>query len=337
MVNRYIFRCIGVSLLGMLMGGCEQGESRSGKQQAKAIEEARAFLALEKFEEAESTLVALEGRMALNAKASGLMGKARVGLFDDPGAIERFKTSVALDREQPDVWLALTQALRRSGLLEEANTAIQDASMPDMVGLIYEAGQVDMQLGAFEEAASHFEYAIEKDSTFLDAYYALGTAYQRSGRTADGERVLVQYRRLSEVAGDVDLDRQLVELNPNSAVAHYNLARAYEKQGEDDTAITYYLKALSLDGEMREAYNNMGIVFFRQGDDERAVRAFRRAIALSDTTAKYYFNLGAVYARRGVVDEAEKLWQKTLQLDPSYEKARTFLSELEAARQQAGQ
>lgn len=309
---------------------------RSGEQEAKAIEEARAFLALEKFEEAESTLVALEDYVNLNAEANGLVGRARVGLFDDPGAIERFKTSVALDSGQPDVWLALTQALRRSGLLEEANAAIQDASMPDMVDLIYEAGQVDMQLGDFEAAASHFEYAIEKDSTFLDAYYALGTAYQRSGRREDGDRVLAQYRTRSEVASDVDLDRQLVDLNPNSAVAHYNLARAYERQGDDGTAITYYLKALSLDGEMREAYNNMGIVFFRQGDDERAVRAFRRAIALSDTTAKYYFNLGAVYARRGVIDEAEKLWKKTLQLDPSYEKAHNFLAQLEAARRQAG-
>ena len=295
------------------------------------LAEAEHFLSQEMYEQAESTLVVYQDVSSLPAKGHVLKGQAQVGLFNDEGAIQSFKAALSMDAENLDARLQLVRALRRSGLLDEAFAEIERISSDAIPPFLYEAGQIRMQQGRFEEAIPHFERVLEIDPSYVEGYYALGTAFQRVGRLEEGEEMLARYQALHNTAEDVKLDAQIVELNPESADAHYNLARAYEQQGETQLAIAYYQKAIELDGQMREAYNNLGIVLFSINEDEQAAQAFQQAIALSDTTAKYYFNLGAVYARRGILEEAEKLWRKTLELDPNYERAREFLEQIERA------
>lgn len=325
-----VFITLGFSL-AVIGNGCTQPADQVAEDAGLVLEEARTFLSKEQYEEAESTLVALSKQSSLSATGLELLGRAKAGLFDDEGAINSFQNAIQLDGDRVSARIALVQALRRNGQLQEAIAQIEKANLPDNVQLGYESGQISMQEGRFDDAAQQFEQIVASDSTFLDAYYALGSAYQRLGREAEGEAVLARYEALSSAAQDVKLDAQIVDLNPNSAEAHYNLARAYEQQGENEQALDFYMRALSINKNLPEAYNNMGIIYFKTNQDEMAVKAFNSAIALSDTTAKYYFNLGAVYARRGVLSEAEKLWRKTLEIDPDYEKATQFLSQLPAS------
>ena len=61
--------------------------------------------------------------------------------------------------------------------------------------------------------------------------------------------------------GDVDgammLFRQVLELDPNDAMAHNNLGVALLQQGEVEEAIVHFSKALSIDPSYRTAQENL--------------------------------------------------------------------------------
>lgn len=74
------------------------------------------------------------------------------------------------------------------------------------------------------------EGLVRRDPSYLEALQLLGDDYTREGRFADGLRV----------------DRQLTELQPTDALAHYNLACSYSLTGQFELAAAALNRALDL-------------------------------------------------------------------------------------------
>jgi cytochrome c-type biogenesis protein CcmH/NrfG len=77
---------------------------------------------------------------------------------------------------------------------------------------------------------SFLEGLVRRDPGYVEALQLLGDDYTKQGRFADGLAV----------------DRQLTELQPTDALAHYNLACSYTLTGQFEAAAAALHRALDL-------------------------------------------------------------------------------------------
>jgi len=315
--------------------GLTEAKSTEAKSNEARMAEAERMFEAEDLVAAESMLVA-SGALEDPAPATlELMGRIRFVQFENEAAVGYYKEAVASAPRMRKAWLGLIRAYQRLGEIDAARVAAAEARQhyPGDERLLFEAGQIEMKAGQPDEAASYFEQTLAADSTFLEAYYALGLARRQLGGSQSADSLLELFELRSSASRGLELAARIAEMNPGDADAHYNLARAYERVRDDSSALNTYRQVLMLNPDFPEAQNNMGIVLLRLGATPQSVRAIQRAIDLSDKTAKYHFNLGAAYARLGFLDRAEALWLRTLELDPNYTRAKRFLDELYSARE----
>jgi tetratricopeptide (TPR) repeat protein len=110
-------------------------------------------------------------------------------------------------------------------------------------------------------------------------------------------------------AGEVFLT-QLVTLQPNAVLAHYNLGVAQEARQKFSAAEASYRKALSLDPKFAEIHNNLGSVLFQQGQLTEAERYFRQALNLDPDLADVRYNLGSALVEIGQQENRTELFQE---------------------------
>ena len=112
--------------------------------------------------------------------------------------------------------------------------------------------------------------------------------------------------------------RQIIQLDPNSAVAFSNLCAALFRQNKLDEAPIFCQKALALDPKLPGTYNNLGIVLYNQKKLTEAEEMYRRALALDDKNVYAYNGLGAVLANQKKLTEAEEMFRRAIALDDKY-------------------
>jgi len=111
-----------------------------------------------------------------------------------------------------------------------------------------------------------------------------------------------------------------IELDPDYAIAYYNLGNAYYDQGNHTKAIESYKKAIELNPDDAQAYYNLGYAYREQGNNAKAIESYKKAIELDPDYAKPYYNLGNAYYNQGNLTKAIELWEKAIELDPDYTK-----------------
>jgi protein O-GlcNAc transferase len=119
--------------------------------------------------------------------------------------------------------------------------------------------------------------------------------------------------------------RQVLELEPNQAVAIHLLGVIAQQTGKPDEALVCYRRALELMPDYAEAYINMGIAVKAQGKLDEAVACYRRAIDLNPNLADAYNNLGVALKDQGKLEEAVACWQRALELKPGFAEAHSNL------------
>ncbi|WP_330729941.1 tetratricopeptide repeat protein [Borrelia turicatae] len=83
----------------------------------------------------------------------------------------------------------------------------------------------------------------------------------------------------------IPLYNSVILKNPENITAHINLARAYEKSGNEPKAIEI-LEKISNKNHLL-ALNNLGILYKNQGNYQKAIEIFQKAEAHSSLEAKY--------------------------------------------------
>jgi protein O-mannosyl-transferase len=109
---------------------------------------------------------------------------------------------------------------------------------------------------------------------------------------------------------------RVLEIDPNSSFAHYNLARYIARSGRRDEAIRHYREALAIRPGDADSHNNLGLLLATNGELEKAVEHFDAAIRFDPGYAKAHFNLGRVFALQGRLDKSIESFQRALALQP---------------------
>jgi protein O-mannosyl-transferase len=111
--------------------------------------------------------------------------------------------------------------------------------------------------------------------------------------------------------------RHALKLDPNSSIAHYNLARFLGRQGKHAEAVAHYRQALSIRPEDTDARNNLGLLLAIGGEIEASLQEFQKTVQLDPNHARAYFNMGKVFARQGDHERAIRNFQQALKLKPN--------------------
>jgi tetratricopeptide (TPR) repeat protein len=117
------------------------------------------------------------------------LGVAQESLGDTAGAVNCYTQAIRFKPDYLDAYINLGNLYARSGLLDNAaivfNQAIAVGIRSAQVYFGY--GVVSEARGNVGEAVEAYRKAIEKDSSYVDAYINLGNLYARSGHVESAE------------------------------------------------------------------------------------------------------------------------------------------------------
>jgi len=155
-----------------------------------------------------------------------------------------------------------------------------------------------------------------------------------SGKERDGKGKSDQHNaRGIELADRGWLDEAVkefnkaIELDPNGAHAHDNLATVYAEKKLYKDALTEYLTALRLEPESATAHYNLACFLSTHAGD-MSVEQYKEAIELDPDYADAHLNLGMTYADLDKRDEAKAELKIAMNLDAQDPVARHELAAL---------
>jgi len=107
-----------------------------------------------------------------------------------------------------------------------------------------------------------------------------------------------------------------LEINPKSAIAHFNLGIIYEKQHQNDDALKHYDSAIEFQANFLEAYFNRAKVYFKKEQHRSAIEDLQTVLSINPNLAQAYGLIGNINKHIKIFDQAIDFYTKAIQLDP---------------------
>ncbi|MBN1672254.1 MAG: tetratricopeptide repeat protein [Kiritimatiellae bacterium] len=126
----------------------------------------------------------------------------------------------------------------------------------------------------------------------------------------------------------VSLFRHALEVNPRSALSHYNLGLVAGNAGDFARAAARYREAIRLEPNHVKAHNNLGNVLARTGRLKEAFTHFSKALEIHPRFAGAHYNMAYALELNGQPREALLHYSRTLALDPAFADAHDKLAML---------
>ena len=146
---------------------------------------------------------------------------------------------------------------------------------------------------------------------------AIGLAACGSPPTAAS---LVSEGLKAQLAGDDSTAQstyqQAIKLDPNNAIAHYDLGTVYDRQGNTTQAESQYTATLVIEPTFTDALFNLADDT-ASSDPTGAENLYLRVLAIQPAYAAAWLNLGFILQEEGNAAEARADWAKAVALEPS--------------------
>ena len=160
----------------------------------------------------------------------------------------------------------------------------------------------------YEEALRHGDALERQFPNVPFVAYLLGCVNAAAGRL---EEAVASYTRA-------------LQIEPGSAVTHFNLGIALEQLGRTREAVASYTQALKIRPDPK-AYNNLGACLQDLGMSEAAAASYRRALEIEPDLAEAHNNLGYSLDRLLQPAAAVVSLRRALEIRPEYAEAHNNL------------
>ena len=177
---------------------------------------------------------------------------------------------------------------------------------PNSIGALAELAELKRDRNELPESIRLYREALALHDSNPALYLGLGDSLQRAGRYAEAEAAFVR----------------VLELDPDSFEARYNLGVTYGQQQRTEDAMRYYEAALALRPEHPQAVsvlNNLANLYLARGEREAAVSRFEQAVAASPNHFESRFNLGVQYLQAGELERGIAMLEAAVALRPNHE------------------
>lgn len=191
-------------------------------------------------------------------------------------------------------------------------------------------------------ALALLEKSIELDSTYAPAYNQLGDRLRKlaiygllgpeaslrsekaflKALSLNSEHIgalsnlAMTYTETDRILEAVELSRQILEVKPNSAEAHFSLGYIYRYSGMNDEAIREMEKAIALDPK-DQSFRSINMTYLFSGKYENAIEAGR----LFDESSYIIMIEGLALSKLGRKMEAIACFDRVIELDPDSRQA----------------
>jgi tetratricopeptide (TPR) repeat protein len=119
--------------------------------------------------------------------------------------------------------------------------------------------------------------------------------------------------------------KKAIELDPESAHAHDNLATVLAEKGRFIDALESYVKAVRLEPQNPNTYHYLAS-FLSSRSFDASVSLYKHTLELDPEFIDAHVNLALTYGDRGMLDEATSNLEQAIKLDPDDEGARHELA-----------
>ncbi len=159
-------------------------------------------------------------------------------------------------------------------------------------------------------------------------YRAAIAAYQRALTLVRAPALLNNLGNAQKAVGDIHSAQlsyeEASQLDPQFALALYNLGLCHRDQAHFDTAIACLRQAILADAGMAAAHAELGTLYKAQGDMDAAIASTRTAVDLNPDLVEARVNLGAMLVIRGSLQEALAALEEALRLAPQSAEATKY-------------
>lgn len=252
------------------------------------------------------------------------VGLARVvmDLGRDDEAVEILKNAQAAGCSTTDLYNELANAFTKTGMLEEADQAVQQGlqAFPKSVDLWVQSGQIQNQLGKFPEAEKSLRRAIELGATSETVYFALANACARQGKQEEAARFRQEFadRKQTRVADSDEgfQKRYDVEMRRIAASSIYRAATVYDDQGDSQQSEKLLRRAIQLAPKNASIYSDLARLYRQTGRFADALVIQKRVVELDPQEIMHHLNLASLSQQLGDNVAAEKDLQRVVQIQP---------------------
>jgi tetratricopeptide (TPR) repeat protein len=178
----------------------------------------------------------------------------------------------------------------------------------------------ERQLHYWRDDVSLFSHAIEvnRDTRWVQYRY-LGWLHLRLSIALENEGRHAEARAESGKA---------LELEPNRAESHQQLANLLAASGEPKQALAEYQKALRLDPNSASAHYNLGVLLGNLGNDPAALEEYAAAVQLAPDSVRTHVAFASLLAKLDHVEKALTEYEMALQLDSDSATAHLGIADL---------
>jgi len=154
--------------------------------------------------------------------------------------------------------------------------------------------------GSLQEAKKIYEEILEETPNDFNCLHHLGLIAKNN----------------KEYQSAFDLLSQAININPNNAAAHFNLANTLKKLNKISDAIASYDKAIDIKADY-ELYSLRGLAFYELEKYDEAISSYDESIKLKpDPTA--YCNRGLAFVELRKIKEGIADYDKAIQMDSNF-------------------
>ena len=87
---------------------------------------------------------------------------------------------------------------------------------------------------------------------------------------------------------------------------------------DHEKAIACFEKMIEIEPESYRAFYNLGITYFNLGKMEKALESYNKALKIKTDYKFCYYNIGYLYENTGELERAMKFYEKALNIDPGF-------------------
>jgi len=211
------------------------------------------------------------------------------------GAVRELSRSLQLNDKDAQAHKILGLVCTFVGRYDLAEVELRSAAQlePNSPEIHYFLGRVYYTRQVFAMALSEFQTAIQLDPAYMKAYNNLGLVMETLGKNDEAVKEYTTAAQMNETQ------------HLNSPYPYEYLSAHYNRERAPALAIEFAQKALLVDPQCDLAYYDLAKAYQTEGDWQKATDEVQKAIAINSSTPEYFYLLSKALRRLGKIPESE--------------------------------
>lgn len=268
------------------------------------------------------------------------IGDVYLNMMKWNAAITAFQKAYELNPQNEKAYLYMGQAyeeLRQFDKAAEAYEKYVSFNPEDKAEVEKRIGLCKMEIEDFEGAAAAFAEALKKFTQDLDLHENYAQALLKAKRYDEAAQKYYELAQLNPERAEIyfntvvrmydeakmpekaiEAAQKMVEANPQSDTAHYNLGYLYVRLQRFSEAVEVFKKVIELRPDNDYAYYNLGYCYNQIKNYREAIKAFQKFVELNPEESNGWFNIGINYMMLKNFEAALEPLKKTVELKPDF-------------------